>query len=342
MISLIIPVYNEEESLPKLFEAIEKVSINLPPMEVIFIDDGSSDDSFKILKEQAEKDSRFKVIRFATNTGQTAAIQAGIDYSSGDILIFLDSDLQNDPADIPRLLEKLSEGFDVVSGWRKDRKDNPIKRNLPSHIANALISGIFDVHLHDYGCTLKAYRKRVLNNYALYGEMHRFIPIYAVWQGAKITEVPVAHHAREFGSSKYGLERIFKVLLDILVVKFLSKYLTKPIYIFGGCGLAAFAVSFLALIWAFCLKFFGNTSLIQTPLPLFSGISFLLGCMCILMGLLAEVVSRTYFESQSQRPYLIQQKLNFTETEDRHFEQNIQNSRHRQADIIAQDGKGEK
>lgn len=342
MISLIIPVYNEEESLPKLFAEIEKTAINLPPMEAIFIDDGSTDNSFNILSGQAQKDSRFKVIRFATNSGQTAAIQAGIDYSSGDILIFLDSDLQNDPADIPRLLAKLSEGYDVVSGWRKDRKDSPIKRNLPSHIANSLISSIFGVHLHDYGCTLKAYRKRVLNNYALYGEMHRFIPIYAVWQGAKITEVPVAHHAREFGSSKYGLERVFKVLLDILVVKFLSKYLTKPIYIFGGCGLAAFAVSFISLVWALILKFFGNTSLIQTPLPLFSGISFLLGCMCILMGLLAEVVSRTYFESQSQRPYVVQQKLNFSDSKNKDFEQNIQTDQSTRIAHIRQEDQGEK
>lgn len=245
-----------------------------------------------------------------TNTGQTAAIQAGIDFASGDILVFLDSDLQNDPADIPKLLNKLAEGYDVVSGWRKDRKDNAIKRNLPSRIANSIISRVSGVHLHDYGCTLKAYRKNVIKPVRLYGEMHRFIPIYAKWQGAKVAEIPVTHHARQFGSSKYGLERIFKVILDILVVKFLSRYLTKPIYVFGGFGLLTFFISFCSLIWALCLKWFAQTSLIQTPLPLFSGFCFLLGCISILMGLLAEVVSRTYFESKRQDAYYIKEMIN--------------------------------
>lgn len=311
MISLIIPVYNEEESLPGLFAAIEKAAENLPELEVILVDDGSADNSAALLAGQAKKDARFKVLRLAVNRGQTAAIQAGIDHASGETLVFMDSDLQNDPADIPRLLEKIAEGYDVVSGWRKDRKDNPLKRNFPSHVANALISGISGVHLHDYGCTLKAYRKRALENVRLYGEMHRFIPIYASWQGAKVAEIPVTHHARRHGQSKYGLERIFKVLLDLLVVKFLSRYLTKPIYVFGGFGFLAFFLSLVSLIWAFILKFFFATSLIQTPLPLFAGLCFLLGCMCILMGLLAEIMSRTYFESQQGRPYTIREKLNF-------------------------------
>lgn len=317
MISLIIPVYNEEESLPRLFSAIEGISGQLPPFEAIFIDDGSKDKSFALLDAQAKKDTRFKVIRLAVNTGQTAAIQAGIDYAAGDILVFMDSDLQNDPADIPRLLERLDDGCDVVSGWRKDRKDNPIKRNLPSRIANGIISKVSGVHLHDYGCTLKAYRNNVIKNVRLYGEMHRFIPIYASWQGARVAEIPVTHHPRQFGSSKYGLERVFKVILDIMVVKFLSKYLTKPIYVFGGFGLVSFFIAFLALLWAFCLKFGWGTSLIQTPLPLFSGICFLLGCICILMGLLAEVMSRTYYESQHQRPYLVRETLNFRPQEDK-------------------------
>ena len=311
MISLIIPVYNEEESLPGLFDAIEKAAEDLPELEVILVDDGSSDNSGALLAAQARKDPRFRVLRLAVNRGQTAAIQAGIDHASGETLIFMDSDLQNDPADIPRLLEKIAEGYDVVSGWRKDRKDNPVKRNFPSRVANALISGISGVRLHDYGCTLKAYRKRALENVRLYGEMHRFIPIYASWQGAKVAEIPVTHHARQHGQSKYGLERIFKVLLDLLVVKFLSGYLTKPIYVFGGFGFLAFFLSFLSLLWALVLKFFFATSLIQTPLPLFAGLCFLLGCMCILMGLLAEVMSRTYFESQRGRPYSIREKINF-------------------------------
>ncbi|MBD5608037.1 MAG: glycosyltransferase family 2 protein [Desulfovibrio sp.] len=305
MISLIIPVYNEAQSLPALFAAIEEASKKLPPLEAIFIDDGSKDNSFELLKEKAEKDGRFKVIQFAANAGQTAAIQAGIDYASGDVLVFMDSDLQNDPADIPRLVAKIDEGYDVVSGWRKDRKDNPIKRNLPSRIANGIISRVSGVRLHDYGCTLKAYRKNVIKPVKLYGEMHRFIPIYASWQGAKVTEMPVTHRARQFGESKYGLERVFKVILDILVVKFLSKYLTKPIYVFGGFGLASLFIAFLSLLWALGLKFFGDVSLIQTPLPLFSGICFLLGCMCVLMGLLAEVVSRTYVELQDKHNYYL-------------------------------------
>ena len=310
MLSIIIPVYNEAESLPGLFEALDKVLADLPETEVVLVDDGSTDASFAELTKKAGEDNRFKVVRFAVNAGQTAAIQAGIDYSSGEVLVFLDSDMQNDPADIPKLLAKLDEGHDVVSGWRKDRKDNPIKRNLPSRLANSLISKVSGVHLHDYGCTLKAYRREMLENVRLYGEMHRFIPVYASWQGAKITEMPVTHHARAFGSSKYGLERVFKVLLDMLVVKFFARYLTKPIYVFGGFGICSFLLSALSLIWALCLKFFGDTSLIQTPLPLFSGICFLLGWMCILMGLLAEVISRIYFESRGKRPYLVRETVN--------------------------------
>ncbi len=310
MISLVIPVYNEEESLPLLFKKIETLTETYPDLEAIFIDDGSKDNSLKILKKEAEIHKYCKVISFVRNTGQTAAIQAGIDYASGDILVFLDSDLQNDPADIPKLLAKMDEGYDVVSGWRKDRKDNPIKRNLPSRIANSIISYVSNVHLHDYGCTLKAYKKEVIKEVQLYGEMHRFIPVYAAWRGAKVSEIPVTHHARQFGQSSYGLERIFKVILDIFVIKFLDRYLTKPIYVFGGFGLVSMFLSFLTLIWALCLKFFGNTSLIQTPLPLFSGISFLLGGISILLGLLAEVLSRTYYASCDKRAYITREVIN--------------------------------
>lgn len=319
MVSLIIPVYNEEDNLPILFGKIRELRERLAgqhEIEAVFVDDGSSDSSFERLNEEAEKSSYVKVVRFVRNTGQTAAIQAGIDHASGDVLVFLDSDLQNDPADVPALLSKLDEGYDVVSGWRKDRKDNAIKRNLPSRIANRIISKVSGVHLHDYGCTLKAYRREVIKDVRLYGEMHRFIPIYATWQGARVAEMPVSHHARVHGSSKYGLERIFKVILDIFVIKFLDRYLTKPIYIFGGCGLVSFALSFLALLWALILKFSGGPTLIETPLPLFSGIAFLLGFMCVLMGLLAEVLSRTYFESQYRRAYIVREVRNLPE-EDR-------------------------
>ncbi|MBD5641834.1 MAG: glycosyltransferase family 2 protein [Desulfovibrio sp.] len=313
MLSIIIPVFNESENLPALFAALEKFADNAQQTEIILIDDGSSDNTFDLLRKQAEADARFKAIRLAINRGQTAAIQAGIDYARGDILVFMDGDLQNDPADIPLLIARLEQGYDVVSGWRKNRKDNPIKRNLPSHIANALISRVSGVHLHDYGCTLKAYRATALKDVRLYGEMHRFIPIYATWQGAKVSEVPVSHHARKHGSSKYGLERVFKVLLDILVVKFLSRYLSKPIYIFGGCGLASFFLALVTLVWALVLKFHASVSLIQTPLPMFAGICFLLGCICILMGLLAEIMSRTYFESQHRRDYLVAETVNLPE-----------------------------
>lgn len=313
MVSLIIPVYNEEDNLPILFGKIRELRERLAgqhEIEAVFVDDGSSDSSFERLNTEAAQSSYVKVVRFVRNTGQTAAIQAGIDHASGDVLVFLDSDLQNDPADVPALLSKLDEGYDVVSGWRKDRKDNAIKRNLPSRIANRIISKVSGVHLHDYGCTLKAYRREVIKDVRLYGEMHRFIPIYATWQGARVAEMPVSHHARVHGSSKYGLERIFKVILDIFVIKFLDRYLTKPIYIFGGCGLVSFALSFLALLWALILKFSGGPTLIETPLPLFSGIAFLLGFMCVLMGLLAEVLSRTYFESQYRRAYIVREVRN--------------------------------
>ncbi|MCR4666771.1 MAG: glycosyltransferase family 2 protein [Desulfovibrio sp.] len=313
MISLVIPVYNEEENLPLLFDAIGSVQKTYPDMEAIFVDDGSRDASFALLKAEALAHPYCKVIRLARNTGQTAAIQAGIDHASGEILIFLDSDLQNDPADIPALLAKLNEGYDVVSGWRKDRKDNAIKRNLPSHIANAIISAVSGVHLHDYGCTLKAYRKDVLKDVRLYGEMHRFIPVYAAWNGARVTEIPVTHHARRFGSSSYGLERVFKVLLDILVIKFLDRYISKPIYVFGGFGLASLFLSFLSLLWALGLKFFSGTSLIQTPLPLFSGIAFLLGGLSILLGLLAEVLSRAFFAASDKTAYVAKEMVNFHE-----------------------------
>jgi dolichol-phosphate mannosyltransferase len=222
----------------------------------------------------------------------------------------MDADLQNDPADIPRLLAKLEEGFDVVSGWRKKRLDAALRRNLPSRVANALISKVSGLHLHDYGCTLKAYRRGTLDGVRLYGEMHRFIPIYAAWNGARVAEIPVAHHPRTFGKSKYGLERILKVLLDLLVTRFLDSYLRKPIYIFGGFGAFLLAASLLCTLAALVLKYSGSASLVQTPLPLIAVITFSLGVSSVLMGLLAEVTIRTYFESQGKRSYKVKSLLN--------------------------------
>lgn len=306
MISIIIPVYNERDNVRELHSRVRSEAGKLGmPHELILIDDGSADGTSEILDSLTAEDPDLIVIHLARNCGQTAALMAGIDAARGDVIIPMDGDLQNDPADMGRLLAKLEEGYDVVSGWRKDRKDNGLTRNLPSHVANRLISFVSGVRLHDYGCSLKAYRREVLKGVRIYGEMHRFIPIYASWQGARVTEIPVTHHPRVHGRSKYGLERIFKVILDLCVVKFLDRHLVKPIYVFGGFGLFAVGLSFAALLWALGLKLFGGTSLIQTPLPTFAGLSFLLGVNSLLMGLLAEVLSRTYFEAQDKRSYII-------------------------------------
>jgi glycosyltransferase involved in cell wall biosynthesis len=311
MLSIVVPVHNEEDNILPVHERIRAAMDDIAAdYEVIFVNDGSTDATEANLRALAEQDARCKVVNFQRNFGQTAAMMAGIELSSGDIIIGLDGDLQNDPTDIPKLLDKLAEGYDVVSGWRRDRKDNAVRRNVPSRIANWLISRISGVHLHDYGCTLKAYRKEVVKGVKLYGEMHRFIPIYASWQGGRVTEVPVNHHPRVHGHSKYGLERILKVILDLIVVKFLASYANKPIYVFGGFGLISIAVSFLAGLWALYLKFFENTSFISTPLPLLVVLAFITGIMSILMGLIAEIIMRTYYESQGKQVYLVRDTLN--------------------------------
>lgn len=311
MISVIVPVYNEAENLSALYEKSAMVLKRLDqPWELIFINDGSTDCSQDKLEELAEKDDSVKVIKFCRNFGQTAAMMAGVDYAEGHIIIPMDGDMQNDPADIPRLLDKLEQGFDVVSGWRQDRKDSPIKRNLVSRVANVIISFVSGVHLHDYGCSLKAYRKDVIKGVRLYGEMHRFIPIYASWFGARIAEIPVIHHPRQNGVSKYGLSRILKVIFDLMVVKFLSKYAGKPMYIFGAAGFFILLISLLAGIWAIYLKFVEDVSLISTPLPLLVVMTGISGFMCILMGLLAELLIRTYYEAQGKAVYLVGKTCN--------------------------------
>ena len=311
LLSLIIPLYNEENNILPLYDKIVAVIPLLPcRIEIIFINDGSSDGSRVVLDRLADRDPIVKVIHFRRNFGQTTAIMAGIDFSSGDVLIPMDGDLQNDPGDIPRLLEKLDEGYDVCSGWRESRKDNPMTRNLPSQIANWMISTISGVHLHDYGCSLKAYTKDVIKGVKLYGEMHRFIPIYATWQGARVTEIPVTHHARIHGKSKYGLERTVKVILDLIVVKFLAKYAQKPIYVFGTFGLLSLVVAFIAASASLYYKLMGEKSFIETPLPLIFVMAGITGIMCILMGLLAELIMRTYYESQRKPVYLIDECRN--------------------------------
>ena len=315
MLSIVIPVYNEEDNVIPLHERVSAAMQQTgQDYEVIIVNDGSLDRTETRLQAIAAADPRFKVVNFRRNYGQTAAMMAGIDFASGDIIVGLDGDLQNDPADIPKLLAKLAEGYDVVSGWRVNRKDAAFKRNLPSRMANWLISSISGIHLHDYGCSLKAYKSHVVKGVKLYGEMHRFIPIYASWQGGKVAEIPVNHHPRIHGSSKYGLERVIKVLLDLMVVKFLATYANKPIYVFGGFGLISIAFSCLAGAWALYLKFFEGVSFVQTPLPLLVVLAFITGVMSILMGLIAEIIMRTYYESQGKQVYLVKDTVNLPKT----------------------------
>ena len=303
-LSIIVPVYNEEDNIDLLCEKLVTVAKDIKKSyEIICVNDGSKDSSLEKLKLQKQNNPNIKIVDFVRNYGQTAAIMAGIDNSVGEIIITIDADLQNDPADIPKLLEKLDEGYSVVSGWRKNRKDSPIKRNLISRVANFIISKVSGVKLRDYGCTLKAYKRSIIRGVKLYGEMHRFIPIYASWQGAKVTEIPVNHFARIHGKSNYGLERIFKVILDLILVKFMDKYFTKPIYIFGGFGIFSMALSGLSGIAVIYLKYIG-ISMIKTPLPLLCVMTFITGFMSLLMGILAEMLVRTYYESQKRNIYL--------------------------------------
>jgi glycosyltransferase involved in cell wall biosynthesis len=310
-VSIFIPVYNEEENLPLLQDKIDRaLNDHAISYEVIYVDDGSKDKSFEVLTNIAKSHPNVKVIKLRRNYGQTAAMSAGIDAAQGEILIPMDSDLQNDPADIPALLSKISEGYDVVSGWRKNRKDTFINRKLPSMIANKIISIISGVKLHDYGCSLKAYKAEVLKDVRLYGELHRFIPICASWVGAKVTEVPVNHHERKFGKSKYGINRTFKVILDLLVIKFLSDYVTKPIYLFGGVAALSFLLSFASFVYMFTLKIYQGIELDGTPLPIIGAMFFMASIQLFMMGLLADLSMRTYYESQGKRIYTVQSAIN--------------------------------
>jgi glycosyltransferase involved in cell wall biosynthesis len=313
-VSILAPIYNEAENIPVLVERLIDVLAAIPlKWEVILVNDGSRDASLSALRDAAARDGRVRVIDLKRNSGQTAAMMCGIDHARGEVLVPIDADLQNDPADIPRLLAKIDEGYDVVSGWRAERKDAAVRRNFVSRVANRIISLISGVHLHDYGCSLKAYRKSVLDGVRLYGEMHRFIPIYASWMGARITEIPVQHHPRMHGQSKYGLERIFKVVLDLMVVKFLDRHLVKPIYVFGSIAFLSFAISAVALAYALYLKFAEGVSLILTPLPLLSVMTFVTGLMTLLMGIVSEILVRTYFESQGKTPYAVRERINCVE-----------------------------
>jgi glycosyltransferase involved in cell wall biosynthesis len=311
-ISVFLPVYNEEPNLLPLHAKLEEALARLDrTAEIIYVDDGSSDGSLRVLREIAERDERVRVVALKRNYGQTAAMAAGIDAARGEVLIPMDADLQNDPADIIRLLDRLDEGYDVVSGWRKNRQDKLITRKIPSMIANRLISWIGGVPLHDYGCSLKAYRRAALQDVRLYGEMHRFIPIYASWAGARVSEIPVEHHARTMGKSKYGLSRTLKVVFDLMTIKFMASYQTKPIYVFGSFGMLAFLVSVVAGLYAIFLKVFHKADFVQTPLPILAIVMFAVGIQFLLMGLLAEMLVRTYHESQEKSIYAVREKIGF-------------------------------
>jgi glycosyltransferase involved in cell wall biosynthesis len=315
-LSVVIPIYNEEENIPSLLERLRSALKQLGlRYEIIAVDDGSRDNGAAVLKQHAAETPELKIVRLRRNSGQAAAIMAGLERATGEVVVTIDADLQNDPDDIGKLVAKLNEGYDVVSGWRKDRQDHPLRRNFTSRIANRLISRISGIHLHDYGCTLKAYRRNIIRDLRLYGEMHRFIPIYAQWLGARVTEIEVKHHPRRFGHSKYGLERIIKVVLDLLVLAFLDRYLVKPIYVFGSIGLGLLGLSLLVFLWMVALRVFEGTSFISTPLPSLAATLGAVGIIAFLLGLLAEIAMRTYFESQGRRAYLVGELVNFDRDE---------------------------
>lgn len=309
-VSVVIPVYNERENIDALYMQLHPVLDALDGShEVVFVNDGSTDGSDAALDALAAHDRTVKVVHLRRNYGQTAAMMAAIRYSSGEIIVPMDGDLQNDANDIPRLIEKLEQGYDVVSGWRVDRKEG-MERRLPSRVANWMISKVSGVKLHDYGCTLKAYRRRFLENVRLYGEMHRFVPVYAAWEGGNVTELPVAHHPRLHGTSKYGIGRAPRVLLDLLVIRFLARSLDRPIQFFGRAGLYSFALAFLAGAYALYLKIAEGVSFILTPLPVLVVMLALIGLMFVMMGLLAEIQSRVYFESQNKLPFTVRTTRN--------------------------------
>ena len=307
-ISIIVPLFNERDNVRELVESIATVGRDDEiGMELIMVDDGSTDGTIDLLRQLQPSYDSLKIIQLRRNFGQTAALAAGFDHAHGEIIIPLDGDLQNDPADIPKLLAKLDEGYDVVSGWRRLRKDPLLTRKIPSWIANFIIGGITGVKLHDYGCTLKAYRREVVEHINLYGEMHRFLPAIASWSGAQVTEIEVTHHPRRRGKSKYGLNRTMKVLLDLVTVKFLGSFSTRPLHIFGGIGLLAMLLSFILGGIMFCQKFISaaHADMTENPLLLMSAMLLMMSVQFLLMGLLAEMMCRTYHESQSKSTYIV-------------------------------------
>ncbi len=309
-ISIVVPVLNEEESLPLLYERLTEVLAGSGyRYEIIIVDDGSTDRSFEVMRELYERDEHLRLIRFRRNYGQTAAFAAGFDRARGDVVITLDADLQNDPADIPALMAKIAEGYDVVSGWRVNRQDRFLDRRLPSAIANCLIGWATGVRIHDYGCSLKAYRRDILADVQLYGELHRFIPALAHAAGGRVTEIPVRHHPRRFGKAKYGLSRTLKVILDILAVRFLMSYSTRPIHIFGLLGLFSLGIGSIVLLYLAVVRLLLLRPIGDRPLTLLGILLTMLGVQLITSGLLAELVTRTYYESQGKPIYTVREEL---------------------------------
>ncbi len=309
-ISVVLPVYNEEGNLKLLHAELEAVlqTMNVT-YEIIYVDDGSRDNSPTILKELAEESSHTRVVLLRRNFGQTAAIQAGIDQATGAIITLMDSDMQNDPADLPRMMARMDDGYDVVSGWRKNRKDRMITRRIPSILANGLISRVTNVRLHDYGCTLKMYRREVLDHVRLYGEMHRFIPVLAHAAGARIDEMVVNHRPRVHGKSKYGLWRTAKVVLDLMTVTFMTRFNTRPMYIFGGAGFIFGGIGTVSFIWMILHALFTGARMVSTPLPIFASVFLVGSVLAILLGLIIEMLMRTYYEAQHKGPYAIREIL---------------------------------
>ena len=311
-ISVVIPVFNERENLRRLYEAVCPVLDALPhEHELLFVDDGSNDGSYDELNRLAAVDVRVKVVRFRRNFGQTAAMNAGLHLATGDVVVTMDADLQNDPLDIPLMLAKLDEGYDLVHGWRKHRQDALVNRKIPSRLANWLISRVTGFPVHDLGCTLKAMRRDVAQDLQLYGEMHRFIPILAHWRGARCAEVVTRHHPRRFGTSKYGISRTTRVLLDLITVKYMTQYLTSPMKLFGKIGLISVALGLVAGVATIAMKLAGGIDMTGNPLLLLSVFAGFVGMQFLVLGMLGELGVRTYYESQNKQPYTIRELINF-------------------------------
>ena len=316
-VSVVIPIYNERENVRRTYDALRQVLPGLKrPYEIIFVDDGSTDGSNRELQALAELDSHVRVVEFRGNFGQTAAMSAGIQAAGGDVVVTMDGDLQNDPTDIPMMLEKIEEGYDLVHGWRKDRQDTFVNRKLPSKVANWLISRVTGFPVHDLGCTLKAMRREVAQELELYGEMHRFIPILAHRRGARCVEVVTKHHPRRFGTSKYGIGRVLRVVLDLATVKFLIQYFVGPMKLFGTMGLGCGLVSFLAAAATVGMKFGGAVDMTGNPLLLLSVFSGMLGVQFFALGMLGELGARIYYKSDDRQPYAVRRRLNFEPLEE--------------------------